>query len=127
MTLYELDHGPEDLVQSLYFPDVSGTLECTMWVCFSVGDDDLDGWIDDIDDRSSSAYSWPTQYQGDCDTVDNCERVCCSERSQRALQEGGRHSSPRRNRGLLSRRPVRVGIHSDNVRTARAMKGEEGL
>ncbi len=76
MTLYELDHSPEDLVQSLYFPDVSGTLECTMWVCFSVGDDDLDGWIDDIDDRSSSAYSWPTQYQGDCDTVDNCERVC---------------------------------------------------
>ena len=60
MTLYELDHPGiglnDDLVQSLYFSDVSGTSVCTPESCFAVGDADFDGWIDDIDDHSSPAY-----------------------------------------------------------------------
>ena len=73
MTLYELDHSGiginDDLVQSLYFSDVSGTLACTPESCFAVGDADFDGWIDDIDDHSSPAYVWPTQYQDDWDVA----------------------------------------------------------
>ena len=73
MTLYELDHSRwginDDLVQSLYFPDVSVTLECTVEACSAVGDDDYDGWADDVDDRSSSAHVWPTLYQDDWDVV----------------------------------------------------------
>ena len=69
MTLYELDHGGEDLVQSVYFPDVSGTLECTVEGCFAVTDADYDGWNDDRHDQSSSAYVWPTRYQDDWGVV----------------------------------------------------------
>ena len=71
MTLYELD-GPfdgHDLVESLYFPDVSVTLECTVEACSAVGDTNYDGWIDDVDDQSSTAHVWPTKYQDDWDVL----------------------------------------------------------
>ena len=83
MTLYELDaREPDDLVQSLYFQDVSGTLECTVESCFAVADADYDGWSDDRHDQSNSAYVWPTRYQDDwgvlCSASDPlvpCKRV----------------------------------------------------
>ncbi len=73
MTLYELDHSNlginDDLVQSLYFADVSVTLACTVEGCSAVGDDDHDGWIDNVNERANSAYVWPVKYQDDWDVV----------------------------------------------------------
>lgn len=64
MSVYELDApDSDDLVESLYFPDVSVVLSCTADVCFAVGDANYDGWIDDIYDQSSADYKWPTLYQ----------------------------------------------------------------
>lgn len=63
MTVYELDNPDEDdLVQSLYFPDMSVTLTCTRNNCFAVGDSNRDGWFDDVNNQFSSAYKWPTAY-----------------------------------------------------------------
>ena len=66
MTLYELDKPDgHDLVQSLYFVDVSVTLDCTVEGCSAVGDADHDGGIDTVNDRAGSAYVWPVKYQDD--------------------------------------------------------------
>ncbi len=66
MSVYELDApDSDDLIESLYFPDMSVNLSCTPDVCFAVGDGDYDGWIDDIYDQSSAVYMWPTLYQDD--------------------------------------------------------------
>lgn len=64
MTVYELDSpDTDDLVQSLYFPDVSVLLRCTPEACLAEGDSDFDSRIDDIFDQLSPAYLWPTLYQ----------------------------------------------------------------
>lgn len=66
MTVYELDPwNGDDLIQSLYFPDMSVTLTCTINNCFAIGDNNQDGWFDDVDNQFSSAYKWPTAYYDD--------------------------------------------------------------
>jgi hypothetical protein len=64
LTVYEMDPtDADDLVQTLYYPDVSVNLNCTVGTCLAVGDNDYDGWLDDIDNPSSPAYIWPARYQ----------------------------------------------------------------
>lgn len=64
MSVYELDAPDgDDLVESLYFPDVTVTLRCTPEACFAVGDNNYNGWIDGISKQSSSVYKWPRLYQ----------------------------------------------------------------
>jgi hypothetical protein len=71
MTVYELDSpDSDDLIESLYFPDLEVTLRCTPDGCVAVGDDDLDGWPDDLNDQSSQKYQWPVLYQ------DNRNVIC---------------------------------------------------
>jgi hypothetical protein len=70
MTVYELDSpDSDDLVESMYFPDLSVTLNCDAYGCYAVGDNNFDGWIDDVNDQFSSAYKWPTVYQDDFDAI----------------------------------------------------------
>ena len=70
MTVYELDSGNDDLINSLYFPNVSITLRCFSpeW-CLAVGDNNGDGWIDDIFNRTSSGYVYPFLYQDNHDRI----------------------------------------------------------
>jgi hypothetical protein len=64
MTVYEIDlPDSDDLVQTLYYPDVSVTLNCNVGTCLAVGDNNYDGWLDDIDNPASPAYRWPNRYQ----------------------------------------------------------------
>ena len=64
MTVYEMDTpDSDDLVQTLYYPDVSVSLNCTVGTCLAVGDNNYDGWLDDIDNPASPAYRWPSRYQ----------------------------------------------------------------
>jgi hypothetical protein len=67
MTLYELDtlETGDDLVQTLNFPDVSETVSCDLYGCHAVGDNNLDGWIDDVGNQFSPSYKWPILYQDD--------------------------------------------------------------
>jgi carboxypeptidase family protein len=66
MSVYELDSpDADDLVQTLYFPQVSVALSCNVDACWAVGDTNHDGWLDDIGNRSSPAYKWPSTYQND--------------------------------------------------------------
>ena len=54
MTVYEMDTpDSDDLVQTLYYPDVSVSLNCTVGTCLAVGDNNYDGWLDDIDNPAS--------------------------------------------------------------------------
>jgi hypothetical protein len=64
MTVYEMDTpDSDDVVQTLYYPDVSVTLNCSVGTCLAVGDNNYDGWLDDIDIPTSPAYRWPSRYQ----------------------------------------------------------------
>jgi hypothetical protein len=64
LTVYEMDPtDSDDLVQTLYYPDVSVNLNCTVGTCLAVGDNNYNGWLDDIDNPASPAYKWPTRYQ----------------------------------------------------------------
>ena len=64
MSLYELDTpDPDDLVESLHFPDLSVALRCTPDICVALGDEDRDGWPDDLNDMASLHYQWPILYQ----------------------------------------------------------------
>lgn len=63
MTVYELDWDGDDVINSLYFPTVWAPLSCTPEACFATADSNFDGWIDDIGNRSSPEYVWPTLYQ----------------------------------------------------------------
>lgn len=65
MTVYELD-GVEtaDVIDSLYFQDVTVTLRCFAEGCWAVGDYyGGDGWIDDIGNQFSPEYKYPFLYQ----------------------------------------------------------------
>ena len=72
MSVYELDWDGNDIVNSLYFPNVWATLSCTADYCRAANDSNYDGWIDDIYNRSSSGYVQPYLYQ------DNQSRVSYS-------------------------------------------------
>jgi hypothetical protein len=63
MTVYELDWDGNDVVNSLYFPNVWATLRCTPESCTAVNDANYDGWIEDIHNRSSPEYVQPHLYQ----------------------------------------------------------------
>ncbi len=66
MTAYELDPWDDDeLVQTVYFPNVSVTLNCDVYGCTAVGDNNYDGWLDDVSNQFSAEYKWPTSYQDD--------------------------------------------------------------
>lgn len=70
MTVYELDpRDRDDVVESLYFPMVKATLRCTPEACFAVSDSNYDGTIDDIGDRASAEYKYPTMYQDNYDRI----------------------------------------------------------
>jgi hypothetical protein len=70
MTVYELDSpDSDDLVESMYFPDLTITMNCDAYGCYAAGDNNFDGWIDDINDQFSPAYKWPTVYQDDLDAI----------------------------------------------------------
>jgi hypothetical protein len=70
MSVYEMDvPDSDDLVESLYYPDLAVTLRCTLDVCVATGDEDFDGWIDDVHDPSSPGYLWPTLYQDNRDVI----------------------------------------------------------
>jgi hypothetical protein len=69
MTVYELDSGGDDLIESLYFPDTWAQLTCTPDACFAVGDGNFDGWLDDNNDHFSPDYKWPTLYQDNDDII----------------------------------------------------------
>jgi hypothetical protein len=63
MTVYELDMWEtDDVVQSLYYPDVSVQLDCTRQQCWAANDLNRDGYVDDLWDRGSPAWRWPTRY-----------------------------------------------------------------
>lgn len=64
MSVYELDSpDPDDLIQTMIFPDLSTVLRCTPNACFQTGDRNLDGWHDDVKDFWSPDYQWPTLYE----------------------------------------------------------------
>ena len=66
MTVYELDWpDSDDLISTLYYPDVSIRLQCDVYSCWPEGDGNRDGVIDDLHDRTSSAWIWPTAYYDD--------------------------------------------------------------
>jgi hypothetical protein len=70
MSVYELDTpDPDDLIESLHFPNLSVVLRCATNGCVAVGDDNLDGWQDDINDYSSPKYVWPILYQDNRDVI----------------------------------------------------------
>ncbi len=63
MTVYELDWpDADDVIQTLYYPNVSVRLDCDVDSCWAVGDSNRDGLLDDLQNRSSSAWKWPTRY-----------------------------------------------------------------
>jgi hypothetical protein len=62
MSVYELDWDGNDLVNSLYFPNVWATLSCTAEFCKAVNSN-YDGWIEDINNRASPEYVQPYLYQ----------------------------------------------------------------
>jgi hypothetical protein len=64
MSLYELDTpDPDDLVESLYFPDLSVVFRCTLDMCLALGVKDRTGWPDDLNDFTSPQYQRPVLYQ----------------------------------------------------------------
>lgn len=66
MTLYELDFPDgDDLIQTLYFPNVSIRLDCDLYGCWPEGDWNRDTVVDDLNDRSSAAWVWPSAYWDD--------------------------------------------------------------
>jgi hypothetical protein len=70
MTVYELDWpDTDDLIESLHFPDLSVVLRCTTNGCVALGDDNLDGWQDDLNDYFSPQYVWPILYQDNRDVI----------------------------------------------------------
>jgi hypothetical protein len=74
MSLYELDMpDPDDLVESLYFPDLTVILKCTPNGCVTVDDKDGDGWPDDLNDFTSAKYKWPVLYQNQWGAICNPE------------------------------------------------------
>lgn len=63
MTVYELDWpDADDVVQSLYYPNVSVTLDCDLYQCWAVDDLNRDGYVDDLWDRQSPGWKWPIRY-----------------------------------------------------------------
>lgn len=93
MTVYELDeNAPDDLIESIYFPNSLVQLSCTPDACFAVGDNNFDGRIDDIENQFSSAYLWPTLYQDNDDVFCSpsdpnvpCKRIDATVRIGRAF------------------------------------------
>ncbi|MEP7270731.1 MAG: hypothetical protein ABI882_04470 [Acidobacteriota bacterium] len=70
MSVYELDTpDPDDLIESIYFPDLAVTLRCSPNGCVAIGDDDFNGFPDDVNNQFSPAYMWPTLYQDQHDVV----------------------------------------------------------
>ena len=70
MSIYELDTpDPDDLIESLYFPDLAVRLRCTPLGCVAAGDNDFNGWPDDLNDPFSHAYVWPILYQDQRDVI----------------------------------------------------------
>jgi hypothetical protein len=70
MTIYELDGSQtDDLVESIYFPNVLVNLTCTPDACFAVGDNNYDGWLDDVGNQASPEYKYPTLYQDEHDVI----------------------------------------------------------
>ena len=70
MTVYELDSpDSDDVINSLYYPNVWATLRCTPEGCFVTSDNNYDGWIDDINNQFSSEYVQPTLYQDNLDRI----------------------------------------------------------
>ena len=65
MTAYEMDWNGDDIVGKLYFPNIEVTLRCTPDACFAVGDNNYDGWADDVNNQFSSEYKWPILYEDD--------------------------------------------------------------
>jgi len=65
MSAYELDWNNNDFVGRLYFPDVKVTLRCTPNNCFAVGDNNFDGWPDDVGNQASPEYMYPYAYMND--------------------------------------------------------------
>lgn len=66
MTVYELDDwNTDDLIQTLYYPNVSVTLQCDVYRCWAIGDSNQDGNLDDLWNRQSPAWVWPTRYYDD--------------------------------------------------------------
>lgn len=72
MSVYELDWDGDDIVNSLYYPNLWAPLSCTPESCHPVGDSNWDGWMDDIGNRASPEYVWPHLYQ------DNQNRISWS-------------------------------------------------
>jgi hypothetical protein len=70
MTVYEMDWpDSDDVINSLYYPNVWATLTCSPEGCFVVNDNNFDGWIDDIGNQFSSEYVQPTLYQDNHDRI----------------------------------------------------------
>jgi hypothetical protein len=67
MTVYELDPLDDDeLVQSLYYPNLTVRLKCNRESCWAAtGDANKDGTQDDLSSRTSPAWVWPTAYYDD--------------------------------------------------------------
>jgi hypothetical protein len=70
MSVYELDApDSDDLIQSLYFPDLEVILHCTPGRCVPASDADLNGSPDDLNDLASPYYQWPILYQDHRDVI----------------------------------------------------------
>jgi hypothetical protein len=71
MTVYELDEpDADDLIETLYYPDLQVRLSCTPYNCFATDDLNSDGTPDDLTDPRSAAWQWPVKYQ------DNDGAIC---------------------------------------------------
>lgn len=66
MTLYELDRPDgDDLIGTLYYPDVSIRLQCDVYSCWPENDGNRDRVVDDLNDRGNPVWVWPTDYRDD--------------------------------------------------------------
>lgn len=70
MTVYELDSpDPDDVINTLFFPNVSVTLNCVPEGCWADTDTDLNGQPDDVNTQTSSAYVYPNMYEDNYSNV----------------------------------------------------------
>jgi hypothetical protein len=64
MSVYELDSpDPDDLIQTMLFPDLTTTLRCTVDTCVQADDRNNDGLPDTINDFWGAEYKWPFLYE----------------------------------------------------------------
>ncbi|MFN0122539.1 MAG: carboxypeptidase-like regulatory domain-containing protein [Blastocatellia bacterium] len=64
MSVYELDTLDEDdLIQTMFYPDLTVRLSCTPARCYATADQNQDGFADPLPDPGSDLWKWPVLYE----------------------------------------------------------------